>query len=74
MAKLPQLSGAEVVRRLKRLGMQEDHCRGSHLVMLNPATNQMASVPQHGSKTVKKGTLDGILKQLSISKDDFAEA
>jgi len=53
MARLPQLTGAEVVRR--RLGMEEDHCKGSHLVMRNPATEKMAAVPQHGSKTVKKG-------------------
>jgi predicted RNA binding protein YcfA (HicA-like mRNA interferase family) len=74
MAKLPQLTGAEVVRRLKRLGMEEDHCKGSHLVMRNPATGRMAAVPQHGSRTVKKGTLGAILKQLDISADDFAQA
>jgi predicted RNA binding protein YcfA (HicA-like mRNA interferase family) len=74
MAKLPQLSGAEVVRRLKRLGMEEDHCRGSHLVMRNPTTGKMAAVPQHGSTPVKKGTLAAILKQLDVSTDDFAQA
>ncbi len=74
MAKLPQLSGAEVVRRLKRLGMEEDHCKGSHLVMRNPATGKMAAVPQHGSTAVKKGALGAILKQLDISTDDFGNA
>ena len=74
MAKLPQLNGAEVVRRLKRLGMEEDHTRGSHLYMRNPVTGNIAAVPQHGSTTVKKGTLGAILKQLDVSTDDFAQA
>jgi len=74
MARLPQLTGADVVRRLKRLGMEEDHCRGSHLVMRNPATDKMTAVPQHGSKTVKKGTLSAILRQLDISYEAFCDA
>ena len=74
MAKLPQLTGAEVVRRLKRLGMEEDHCRGSHLYMRNPSTGNISAVPQHGSTTIKKGTLGAILKQLDISTGDFARA
>jgi len=74
MAKLPQLTGAEVVRRLKRLGMEEDHCRGSHVYMRNPATEKVAAVPQHGSKTVKKGTLSAILRQLDVSYNAFCEA
>jgi predicted RNA binding protein YcfA (HicA-like mRNA interferase family) len=74
MAKLPQLSGAEVVRRLKRLGMEEDHCHGGHVVMRNPATEKMSDVPQRGGRPVKKGTLAAILKQLAISVDDFAGA
>jgi len=74
MAKLPQLPGAEIVRRLKRLGMEEDHRKGGHVVMLNPTTLRMSDVPQHGSKPVKKGTLGAILKQLSVSVEDFVGA
>lgn len=74
MAKLPQLPGAEVVRRFKRLGIVEDHRKGGHVVMLNPTTNAFSDVPQHGGKPVKKGTLGAILKQLSISVDEFCQA
>jgi predicted RNA binding protein YcfA (HicA-like mRNA interferase family) len=58
MAKLPNLTGAEVVRRLKRLGFEEDHCKGSHVVLRNPETNRLAVVPcqwkQNGKE--RKGT------------------
>jgi predicted RNA binding protein YcfA (HicA-like mRNA interferase family) len=73
MAKLPQLSGEEVVRRLKRLGMIQDHGSGGHIVMRNPSTDKMSDVPQHGSRDIKKGTLNAILKQLSITKEEFAK-
>ena len=38
MAKLPQLTGREVVRRLKRLGFDEARQRGSHVVMKHEGT------------------------------------
>jgi predicted RNA binding protein YcfA (HicA-like mRNA interferase family) len=54
--------------------MEEVHCRGGHLVVRNPITGKMSSVPQHGGKAVKKGTLGAILKQLEISIEDFSNA
>jgi predicted RNA binding protein YcfA (HicA-like mRNA interferase family) len=74
MPKLPQLPGAEVVRRLKRLGMEHDHNRGGHAVMRNPTTGNLSDVPQHGSTAVKKGTLGAILKQLGVSLEDFCNS
>lgn len=71
MAKLPQLTGAEVVRRLKRLGFEEDHYKGGHAVMRHPISKKRTDVPCHGSKTVKKGTLSAILKQAGISVEDL---
>ncbi len=73
MAKLPQLSGAEVIRRLKRLGFEEDHCRGSHVFLRGPTRN-MVTVPRHGSKAVKNGTLHAILKQAGVGLDEFLGA
>ena len=74
MARLPQVTGEETLRRLKRLGMEKCRRSGSHVIVQNPETGESSSVPVHGSKDVKKGTLNAILKQLSISRDDFADA
>jgi predicted RNA binding protein YcfA (HicA-like mRNA interferase family) len=74
MAKLPQLTGAEVIRRLKRLGFLEDHSKGGHAVLRHSVTKAMAVVPCHGSKTVKKGTLHGILKQAGVPIQEFLDA
>ena len=74
MPKLPQLSGAEVVRRLKRLGFESDHTEGGHVVLRHPTTSARAVVPCHGSKPVKKGTLHAILKSAGVALEDFLEA
>jgi predicted RNA binding protein YcfA (HicA-like mRNA interferase family) len=74
MPKLPQLTGAEVVRRLRRLGFEEDHRKGGHVVIRHPVSGSTTSVPCHGSKTVKAGTLHGILKQLGVGLDEFLDA
>ena len=74
MAKLPQLTGGEVVRRLKRLGFVEDHCKGSHVVLRHSVSNAMAVVPCHGSKTVKTNTLRSILKSTGVTAEQFKDA
>jgi predicted RNA binding protein YcfA (HicA-like mRNA interferase family) len=73
MTKLPQVTGAEVIRRLKRLGF-EQYAGGKHPIMRNPNTSAMTTVPCHGSKTVKTGTLKAILKQAGVSVDEFNNA
>ena len=42
--------------------------------MLNPTTLATSDVPQHGSTSVKKGTLSAILKRLSVSVEEFSQA
>lgn len=74
MPKLPQLTGAEIVRRLKRIGFQEDHCKGGHVVLRHPITALYAEVPCHGSKTVKKGTLHAILKHAGVTVEQLNDA
>ena len=74
MAKVPQLTGAEVIRRLKRLGFEEDHSKGGHVFLRNSSTSAMASVPCHGGKPVKKGTLHGILKRAGVNLEQFLDA
>jgi predicted RNA binding protein YcfA (HicA-like mRNA interferase family) len=68
--KLPQVSGAETVRRLERLGFVVVRQRGSHLVMRRGASGCV--VPTH--REMKVGTLAGILRQASVSVEEFISA
>ena len=67
MAKLPSVSGARLVRALKRAGFVELRQKGSH-VSLERRTEEgvyRTVVPQHDS--LHKGTLSKILKQAGLT-------
>ena len=67
MPKLPVVSGKEAIAALERIGFIVTRQRGSHVVLRKGS--QGCVVPNH--KELKRGTLAGILKQASISADDF---
>ena len=67
MPKLPRISGAEVVRRLERLGFVVVRQRGSHIVMRRGAAGCV--VPNH--RELKVGTLAGVLRQAGVSVEEF---
>ena len=72
MTRLPGLSGGAVVRALERAGFVVARISGSHHRLVhrhNPA--RVTTVPVHGSKTLKRGTLHGILKQAGLTPDEF---
>ncbi len=70
MARLPVVSGADVVRALHHLSFVVVRQRGSHIVMRRGSSGCV--VPDH--RELKIGTLTGLLKQAGISPDEFIEA
>ena len=69
--KLPRdVSGAQTVRALQRLGFVFDRQRGSHVRMEKGALR--VTVPAHGS--IAPGTLQSLLKQARVSVEEFVEA
>jgi len=72
MPKLPQVSGKETIKALKKLGFIEVGQKGSHVKLARATSNQKQTViiPMH--KTIKSGTLrNGILKPINLSVEDF---
>ena len=67
MPKLPVLSGAELVKLLTRAGFQVIRQKGSH-VSLQKGTYKTV-VPLHDE--LAKGTLNGILRQCGLTKNDL---
>lgn len=70
MPKLPHISGAEVVRKLERLGFVVVRQRGSHIVMRRGAVGCV--VPNH--RELKVGTLAGVLRQAGVPAEEFIAA
>ncbi len=73
MARLPSLTARKVVRALKRAGFIEDRQKGSHLVLIQPETKARAVVPGHAGRTIKEPLLRAILRDASLSVEEFIE-
>jgi predicted RNA binding protein YcfA (HicA-like mRNA interferase family) len=69
MAKLPRPAGSDMVRFRVRNGFQLVRVRGSHHFMQKG--KQRTSVPVHGSRILKIGTLRSILRDVGMSATDF---
>lgn len=67
MAKLPILSGGELIRILKKIGFQTVRQKGSHVSLQKESCKTV--VPLHDD--LAKGTLLAILKQCDLSKEDL---
>jgi predicted RNA binding protein YcfA (HicA-like mRNA interferase family) len=70
MARLPVVSGADVVRALVKTGWHVDRQRGSHVVLLKSGQNVSLSVPQH--REVAPGTLRALIRSAGLTLDEFA--
>lgn len=62
------------MKRLRKFGFEKDRQNGSHVVMRNEDTNRSVTVPCHGNKPLKTGTLKSIIEQSGIDPNDFWSA
>jgi len=70
MSPLPSLTPREVVAAFKRAGFVERRQRGSHLIMSNPQSGQIISIPLH-TRDMPQGTLRSIIKQAGYTEAEF---
>ncbi len=71
MAKLPRVTGREMVNFLKREGFALLRVRGSHHFLEKETLR--TSVPVHGNRPLKIGTLRSILRDINISPNEFSD-
>jgi len=67
VAKIPSLSGEELVKALKKAGFQFVRQKGSHISLAKGSYRTV--VPLHDE--LSRGTLLAILKQSGLSKEDL---
>jgi predicted RNA binding protein YcfA (HicA-like mRNA interferase family) len=70
MPKLPVIKLKELIRKLHKPGFVDDHQTGSHLIMRHPETSRRATVPYHLYE-IPKGTLNSLLKEAGISREEI---
>jgi predicted RNA binding protein YcfA (HicA-like mRNA interferase family) len=69
LPKLPVLSADKVVKALKRAGFRIVRQSGSHIHLWNDDTRTLVTVPNHSE--LAKGTLNSIIKQSKLDRDEF---
>ena len=69
MASLPSLKGREVISALQRAGFEVVRSKGSHHVLKKHPHS--VTVPVHGSKSIKRGTLGNIITQAGMTVEEF---
>lgn len=69
MSKLPLISGRECIKALEKVGYTVRRQEGSHIVLRRDNPFGQTVVPNH--KQLDRGTLKAILKQTSLSIDEF---
>jgi predicted RNA binding protein YcfA (HicA-like mRNA interferase family) len=71
-ARLPAVSGRRTLRALLRAGFVVDRIVGSHHVLVYPADpTRTVTVPVHGNRDLKPGTLRGVIRRAGFTVEEF---
>lgn len=69
--KFPQANYRDVIKVAKKLGFYfYRQAKGSHEIWRRP-DGRYTTIPRHGSKSIKRKTLKGILEDLQITSQEF---
>lgn len=71
MAKLTPLKPREVVRKLRRLGLQGPIPGGKHQRMVHPDTGQIIPIPMHQGCDIGVGLIREIIRELGIGREEW---
>ncbi len=68
---LTPIPAREVIRKLRQLGYQGPSPGGKHSFMWHPQTGQRITIPTHGKRDLKIGTLRAIVRQAGVDVDTW---
>jgi predicted RNA binding protein YcfA (HicA-like mRNA interferase family) len=72
--KLPAISGKRAIQALQRAGFVVERIAGSHHVLVYPGdASRTVTVPLHGNRDLKPGTLRSIIRQAGFTVEQFVE-
>jgi predicted RNA binding protein YcfA (HicA-like mRNA interferase family) len=70
MPPVPALRGAQVVKALEKAGFVVARIHGSHHIMKHE-DGRRTTVPVHGGRDIRPGTLRAILRDTGLTVDDL---
>tara|TARA_Y100000310_G_C20701599_1_gene830457 strand:+ start:7590 stop:7805 length:216 start_codon:yes stop_codon:yes gene_type:complete len=69
--KLPQISGKELIKKLSKQGFIIVRQKGSHIRLEKVTKEETIKITVPNHKSLKKGTLNRILKDAGINLEDI---
>ena len=73
MTRMPRVTGAQVVRSLRKVGFEVVRQRGSHAIVKHP-DGRSTVVPIHSGETIGIGLMSKIQKDVGMEKEAFIDA
>lgn len=74
MTKLRELTYSQVTRRLKFFGFRfYRQGKGSHHLWVRDSDALVIPVPNHRGKTIRKGTIRAIIREIKITVQEFMD-
>lgn len=71
--KLPSIHPRKLNQALAKIGWYKERQNGGEYIKYKEGHPNPITVPYHGSKALKRGTLQAILKAAGVSRDEFFE-
>ena len=71
MSRLPSVTGKQAISAFEHHGFTVARICGSHHMMKKPGHRFILTVPVHGRKPVKKGTLRKAIRDAGITISEF---
>lgn len=71
MSRLPVVSANEAIRAFSKIEFVEVRQKGSHRILRKEAYPNLLSVPDHGRKPLKTGTLRSLIRDAGLTVEQF---
>lgn len=72
MSELPAISGKQAIDAFLAAGFRVDRIsKSSHHIMKKEGHRFLLTVPVHGNKTLKPGTLRGLIRSAGLTVEQF---
>jgi predicted RNA binding protein YcfA (HicA-like mRNA interferase family) len=72
VSRLPRITGKEAVAALKQAGFALIRVRGSHHYLYHDGKARIVTVPVHAGEMLAPKTLQSILRQASLTAEEFS--
>ncbi len=74
MPDLPAVNGMQTIKAFEKFGFVVDRVKGSHHIMKKPDHTYVLTIPVHGARSLKPGTLRSLIRDAGISVEEFSQA